>query len=171
LAVVALVATTVLLLSAGPAHAGCDVGPGDGDARVRKGNGDYRGAGIYNCDGMNQSVFKGLDPGERYTAGVKVKNDSNGPTDITMAASSDGIDTDDFKIKFLKRNGNDVSEKVFGGDLVYQDVAEGASTPRLDIVLKARSTAQAPGNINVLVHGGSSPVANDTVAAAASLTE
>ena len=166
----ALAAFMVIALPA-PAHAGCTVEPGTGDARIRKGDGNYRGAGILNCTGEDQEVFKGLHPGQRYTAGVKVKNDTGGITDIAVVASFDGIDTDDFKIKFLRPNGKDVSEKVFGDGVVYQDVAAGASTPRLDVILKARGSAQAPGNIRVQIHGGANEVAMDAVAAEASLPE
>jgi hypothetical protein len=164
----ALVATSVMWLSTGPAYAGCAAGPGNGDARIRKGNGAYLGAGIYNCDGMDQDVSKDLAPGERYTADVRVKNDGNGPTGITIEGDVSSNAEQNFKVKFVKRNGKDVTEKVLDAGLLYKDVAEGASTPRLGIVVKARATADSPDLLKVAVFGilGDNPSdSGDTVTA------
>jgi hypothetical protein len=170
----ALVGATVLSMSAGPAYAGIDPGPGNGDARIRKGNGDYLGKGVYNSTGENQEVFKSLVPGQRYTADVRVKNDGNGPTGITMEGDVDSNAEQNFKVKFLKQNGKDVTEKVENRELVYKDVAEGASTPRLEIVVKARDTANDGDSVTVSVWGilgDNPPSSGDTVIAHGALPQ
>ena len=166
-------AAAVLSLLAGPAHAGCSAGPGNGDARIRKGSGNYKGVGVYGCDGDLQDVGKSLLPGERYTADVRVKNDGNGPTDIRMDVELFGSsDEGDFKIKFLKPNGKDVTERVLSDLFEYQDVAEGASTPRLRVVLKATGAAVGGDSLGVSVAGflgDNSPISGDVVNADASV--
>jgi hypothetical protein len=174
--VATLVAATVLWLSADAAHAGCAAGPGNGDARIRKGKGDYIGEGVYSCVREDQLVVKSLAPGRKFIAGVRVKNDGNGPTGITMRGDvlADPGAEDDFRVKFLKKNGKDVTEKVLNAELVYSNVAEDASTPRLDVVVKARDSADPGDTTYVFVRGllGDNPLdTGDLVVALGSLPE
>ena len=167
----ALVAAAVLSVSAGPAHAGgCEAAAGFGDARIRKGNGNYHGAGVFNCLGNDQYVFKVVLRGQKLVSDFRVKNDGNGPTGITMNANLPS--PEHFKVKILKANGKDVTEKVDSGDFKFQGVAEGASTPRLQVIIKARNTALDGISAVVYAWGvlGDNPgITGDTVRAAVEL--
>jgi hypothetical protein len=152
--VAALVATSVMWLSTGPAYAGCEAGPGNGDARIRKGSGEYRGSGIYACEGQDQTVKKlNLTPGEKFRAEVRIRNDGNGPTSIRLQSEIESNDPAQFKLRFLRPNGTNITEKVLEDEFEYQSVAEDASTQRLQIVVKARDTAQPGDQIHLYLGG------------------
>jgi hypothetical protein len=154
-----------------PAAAGCDAGPGNGDAKIRRGDEPYLGAGIYSCTGEGQSVSRVTGPGQTRRFDFKIRNDSDVADDVWLYADVSGEESD-FKVKFLKPNGKDITNNVFGDGKAFFAIAAGNSIPRIRIVVKGRSTVEIGDDIAVDTGGAlgaNHPDTIDTVIASAGL--
>jgi hypothetical protein len=132
----------------------CQAGEGHGDGKIRRGSGTYRGSGIYNCDGTDQSVGRVTGAGDKKTFDAKYKNDSTGIADITLLGDKTG-EIADFKVKIIRpdKGNKNVTDKFFDGGVVYRDLAAGESTPRLRIVVKGLETVGIGDDVTVHVRG------------------
>lgn len=175
-AVAALAAGVMVVVTADAAHAGCGAAAGFGDGKIRSGSDPYLGADIYGCNGSGQTVVRITGPGEKEKFDAKYKNDSGVTADIRVAGGVSGVgDLAHFKATILRpdKGNKDVTDKVLGSGVVYKDVPAGTSTPRLHIVIKSKSSVEVGDGFLVGLGGridANNPDTADVVRASADTT-
>src|SRR5262245_41983773 len=135
-----------ILALAGPANAvpQCKAGPTHGDGKIRRDSDPYLGKDIFNCDADNQSVSLVAGPSDKVTFDVKYKNDSGATVDDVRVAGTLQDQFEDFKVKAVRpdKGNKNVTDKFLGDGVGYKNVADGASTKRLHLIVKGLETVE-----------------------------
>ncbi|MGH9026067.1 MAG: hypothetical protein ACRDWD_08120 [Acidimicrobiia bacterium] len=138
------------------------------DARIRLGDGPWTGDNLYPSDGLAGASAPLPDPA---TFDIRVQNDGTKIDSfrikglaIQNSSKKTVIDAGEITVQFLL-GGQDVTEKVAAGKLKFHDVAPGALSPKLRMIVTSEDGTTTGGGV-VFATSIKQPAQQDAVAGA-----